>query len=116
MGAGVVETLQEILKMKTVEHFDRELTSIDMELARLSQLCQVSLLEPGVAEAVIRGDMMLCSSPNPIAFEKMRGLLILHYHVVNREAANDGVEAAAESVRRALQDVRRRMGLDGGES
>ncbi len=95
--------------MNTLENYGRELESIDMEIARLAQLCDVHLLEPGVAEAVLRGDTSLCNHTNEIAWMKMRGLLVLHYHVVNEAAASDGVEAAAESVRLALQKVRDRM-------
>lgn len=95
--------------MTTFEKHDQELASIDMEIARLAQLCGVHMLEPGVAEAVLRGDSSMCTSDNPIAWEKMRGLLVLHYHVVSEVAAAEGVEVAAESVRKALQSVRDRM-------
>jgi hypothetical protein len=95
--------------MATFENHDQELASIDMEIARLAQLCGVHLLEPGVVEAVLRGDRSLCSSDNPVAWDKMRGLLVLHYHVVSEVAATDGVEAAAESVRKAFQSVLDRM-------
>ncbi|MBP8134435.1 MAG: hypothetical protein KAY13_09190 [Zoogloea sp.] len=95
--------------MATFENHDHELASIDMEIARLAQLCGVHMLEPGVAEAVLRGDSSMCSSDNPIAWEKMRGLLVLHYHVVSEVAAAEGVDVAAESVSKALQSVRERM-------
>jgi len=95
--------------MSTFEHYNRELASIDLEIARLAQLCDVHLLEPGVTEAVLRGDTRLCKQDNPIAWQKMRGLLILHYHVVQEAASTDGVEAAAESVRQALERVRERL-------
>ena len=95
--------------MSTFENFNHELASIDMEIARLAQLCGIHMLEPGVAEAVLRGDSSLCNTTNPIAWEKLRGLLVLHYHVVHEAVATDGVEAAAESVRLALQSVRERM-------
>jgi hypothetical protein len=94
--------------MTTFEKHDQELASIDMEIARLAQLCGVHMLEPGVAEAVLRGDSSMCTSDNPIAWDKMRGLLVLHYHVVSEVAAAEGVEVAAESVRKALQSVRDR--------
>ena len=97
------------VNMTTFEHFNDELVSIDMEIARLAQLCGIHMLEPGVAEAVLRGDSSLCNGDNPVAWEKLRGLLVLHYHVVSEAAATDGVEAAAEGVRRALESVRERM-------
>lgn len=95
--------------MSTFEHFNEDLASIDLEIARLAQLCGIRLLEPGVAEAVLKGNASVCSSDNPIAWEKLRGLLVLHYHVVNEAAATDGVDAAAESVRKALESVRDRL-------
>lgn len=95
--------------MSTFENFNQELAAIDLEIARLAQLCDVPLLQPGVAEAVLRGDTSLCNQNNEIAWQKMRGLLVLHYHVVQEAAATDGVEAAAESVRLALLSVQERM-------
>jgi hypothetical protein len=95
--------------MSTFENFNHELASIDMEIARLAQLCGIHLLQPGVAEAVLRGDSSLCNSTNPLAWDKLRGLLVLHYHVVQEAAATDGVDAAAEGVRQALESVSERM-------
>ena len=95
--------------MSTFENFNHELEAIDLEIARLAQLCDVPLLEPGVAEAVLRGDTSLCNTTNQLAWDKMRGLLVLHYHVVQEAAAVDGVEAAAEGVRRALERVQARL-------
>ena len=93
----------------SLEHYDAELASIDMEIARLAQLCGIRMLQPGAAEAVLRNDSSLCNSTNPLAWEKLRGLLVLHYHVVAENAAADGVDAAAETLRQALQSVSARM-------
>ncbi len=67
------------------------------------------MLQPGVAEAVLRNDSSLCNGSNPVAWDKLRGLLVLHYHVVAENAAADGVDAAAETLRQALQTVSERM-------
>ena len=93
----------------SLEHYNAELASIDMEIARLAQLCGINMLQAGVAEAVLRNDSSLCISSNPVAWDKLRGLLVLHYHVVAENAAADGVEAAAETLRQALQTVSERM-------
>ena len=93
----------------SLEHYNAELESIDMEIARLAQLCGINMLQAGVAEAVLRNDSSLCNSSNPVAWDKLRGLLVLHYHVVAENAAADGVEAAAETLRQALQTVSERM-------
>ncbi|WP_347250525.1 hypothetical protein [Zoogloea sp.] len=93
----------------SLEHYNAELASIDMEIARLAQLCGINMLQAGVAEAVLRNDSSLCNSSNAVAWDKLRGLLVLHYHVVAENAAADGVEAAAETLRQALQTVSERM-------
>ncbi len=93
----------------SLEHYNAELASIDMEIARLAQLCGINMLQAGVAEAVLRNDSSLCNSTNALAWEKLRGLLVLHYHVVAENAAADGVDAAAETLRQALQTVSERM-------
>ena len=93
----------------SLEHYNAELASIDMEIARLAQICGIQMLQPGVAEAVLRNDSSLCNSTNPLAWEKLRDLLVLHYHVVAENAAADGVDAAAETLRQALQSVSARM-------
>ena len=38
----------------SLEHYNAELASIDMEIARLAQICGIQMLQPGVAEAVLR--------------------------------------------------------------
>ena len=37
----------------SLEHYNAELASIDMEIARLAQLCGIQMLQPGVAEAIV---------------------------------------------------------------
>ncbi|OQA35268.1 MAG: hypothetical protein BWY56_01711 [Acidobacteria bacterium ADurb.Bin340] len=41
--------------------------------------------------------------------DALRGLLVLHYHVVAENVAADGVDAAAETLRQALLLVSERM-------
>lgn len=95
--------------MSSFENYGEELAAIDLEIARLAQLCGIDMLQPGVAEAVLRNQQSLCGSPNPLAWDKLRGLLVLHYHVLAEEAATDGVDAAAENLRQSLQRVARHL-------
>ncbi|MCE1184080.1 hypothetical protein [Zoogloea sp.] len=95
--------------MTTFENFSQELSAIDLEIARLAQLCDIDLTAPGVIEAVLHNQQELCPVSNDLAWEKLRGLLVLHFHVVLEEAQTDGVDAAAASVRNALQNVAARL-------
>jgi hypothetical protein len=57
----------------------KNLDEVDREVARLSMLCQVKILEPGVIERVLQRDASVCGAHNPIAFAKLHDMLMLHY-------------------------------------
>ena len=57
----------------------KSLEELDYEIARMALLCQVKILDPGVIERVLRKDESVCGTHNPIAFEKLHGLLMMHF-------------------------------------
>lgn len=78
--------------MSAMHHHDGYLEEIDQQVNRLALLCGVSLEEPGVIDAILHSDTRVCHHSNPVAWDKLRGLLILRYHVV---VQNAGVEGSA---------------------
>jgi hypothetical protein len=76
----------------TAKQFD----DIDRELARLALLCKVSLLQDSVIQRVLHDDASACGTDNPVAFRKMRELLMMHY-VMRQRAMEElgGPEAQA---------------------
>lgn len=95
--------------MNSLQHPSDDLEAIDLEVGRLAMLCGVSLLQPGVIEAIFHDDESVCLVGNRIAWVKLRGLLILHYHVVVRSVEIDGHVMAAEYVRQSAAKVRERL-------
>ena len=95
--------------MNTLLHAGADLDAIDLEIARLALLCDLPLLQPGVIEAIFHGNHSVCRTDNPIAWEKLRGLLVLHYHVVNASARDEGRLVAAEQVLHSATLVRQRL-------
>ena len=76
--------------------WERNLEEIDHEVARLARLCRVSILHPGVIDRVLQNDMSVCGADNKIAFQKLRGLLMLHFAVRGKSADQLGqAETAA---------------------
>ena len=57
----------------------RSLEDLDREVGRLAMLCRVRVFEPGAIERVLRNDRSVCGSDNPIAFAKLRNLLLMHF-------------------------------------
>lgn len=90
--------------MSGTVHFDRDLEELVKELSTLAQLCNIRLRDPGVVDAVLQSNEGIRSA-NPIAFDKMRGLLVLAYTMVERSAAVEGREATAEIVSKAIADA-----------
>ena len=64
-----------------------DLEEVDREIARLSALCQVRILEPGVIGRVLKNDHSVCGTENAVAFRKLHDLLMLHLAI--REKAVD---------------------------
>lgn len=63
---------------------------VDREIVRLALLCQVSILVPGVIERVLHKDLSVCGTENPRAFEKLRGMLIMHFGIWQKSAQEFG--------------------------
>lgn len=83
-----------------IEGWTRTLEELDRELGRLALLCRVPILEPGVIDRVLHGDHLVCGTDNPVAFAKLRDLLMMHFAVHKKWAADVGEPqvAAIESV------------------
>ena len=58
--------------------WETNLEELDGEIARLAMLCGIRILESGAVERVLQKDASLCGTDNPIAFAKLRGLLMMH--------------------------------------
>lgn len=94
----------------------KNLDDIDREVVRLSTLCKVRLLDPGIIERVLKGDASVCGSSNPAAFEKLRNALKMHYHLRDKAVGAIGEEATAQAIAQIVENVRKRLGgaLGGG--
>jgi hypothetical protein len=93
---------------------ERQLEDIDRELARHALLCRVDLTQEANVRRVLADDPSVCETANPIAFRKMRSLLMLH--CVERERAMEtlGVadgHAISDGVVQRLRDRFRALGL-----
>jgi hypothetical protein len=92
----------------------RQLEDIDRELARHALLCRVDLTQESNVRRVLADDASVCVTENPVAFRKMRSLLMLHY--VERERAMEtlGVldgHTVADGVVQRLRERFRALGL-----
>ena len=74
----------------------KNLSEVDRELARLALICKTQLLDPGAIERVLANDASVCGTRNPLAFEKLRNLLMMHYDL--RARAVDAIGEAKTQV------------------
>jgi hypothetical protein len=93
------------------KHFDE----IDLEIARLAKLLKVPILDPGVIERVLHNDALVCGAPKPQMFEKMRGLLMMHYSVRTKALEALGPEQTLLVVGDVVERLRARFGDSLGE-
>jgi len=75
------------------------LEELDAEIARLALLCQVRILDPGVIARVLHRDASVCGTDNPIAFAKLRDMLMMHLAIRERSA-----DAVGQAQTAAIED------------
>jgi len=79
------------------------LEELDREIGRLAMLCRVRILEPGAIDRVLANDRSVCSTDNPAAFAKLRDLLLMHFTIHRKRAAELG-EAQTIAIERYVSE------------
>lgn len=73
------------------------LETLDQEIARQARLCRVRLLDSGVFARTLQQDASVCGTDNPLAFAKLRELLMLHLALRKKSLDAEG-DAMAEEI------------------
>jgi len=92
----------------------RTLEELDHEVGRLALLCRVPILESGVIERVLHGDRLVCGTDNPVAFAKLRDLLMMHLAVHAKWAAEVGEPEVAAIEGYVIERLRKSLPELGG--
>ena len=90
--------------------YSQSLSEVDREVARLASICNVRLLDPGVIERVLGNDASVCGTSNPMAFEKLRNVLMMHYAVRSRAVESIGHGGADALITHILEDLKKKFG------
>jgi hypothetical protein len=88
----------------------RTLDELDTEVARLSAICNVRILDPGVIERVIHNDATVCGTGNPIAFDKLRQAMMMHLQVRQKAVGSIGEAETAKLIAAIVERLRKRIG------
>ena len=86
-------------------YWSGQIDNLVAEMSRLCIACNINMLEPGVAERVLKGDQSVCGCKNPEVFEKLRKHLMAFCHVEERAIKRLGVD----DVQSMLDEVRASM-------
>lgn len=93
--------------------YGRALEQVDEEIARYSMILGIKLLDDGVVERVVRGDETVCSRKNEAAFRKLRGLIGMHYNLVETNIDAVGKAEMARMLGEMRNRFRERFDLGG---
>ena len=88
----------------------KKLDDIDREIARQATICNVRILDAGVIERVLRNDASVCGSKNQLAFDKLRGVLMMHYSVRDNALEVLGPVKTQLLVEKIVTALRERIG------
>lgn len=87
----------------------KNLDERDREIARLAQLCQVRILDPGVVERVLRNDASVCGATNPAAFAKLHSMLVMHFLIRKRSVEELGQVQTAQIERDVIERLKKAL-------
>jgi len=88
----------------------KNLEELDLEIARMALLCQVQVLEPGVIERVWKKDASVCGTANPLAFEKLHNLLMMHFKLREKSVGAVGQAQTAQIEAHVIERLRKPFG------
>ncbi len=92
-------------------YWSGQLGNLVAEMSRLCIACDIKMLEPGVAERILKGDQSVCGRKKPEVFEKLRKHLMAYCHVEEKAIKRLG----ADDVQTMLDEVRASMARLRGE-
>jgi hypothetical protein len=87
----------------------RDIEDLDREIGRMALLCRVKLLDPGVIDRILRDDASVCRSDNPVAFTKLRYLLIMYFSGRRKAAEALGQVQTARIEAHVIEQLRTRF-------
>lgn len=96
-------------------YFSEQLADIDLEVVRQAMLCGVSLDSRATVERVLKNDTTVCSKPYPVAFEKLRVALTMHFTVRNKAIKSMGRKETRAIIDEILAGLRKRTGMPLGK-
>ena len=90
-------------------YWSRQFDNLAAEISRLCIACDIKMLEPGVAERVLKDDQSVCGRKDPEVFEKIRRHLMAFFQVeekaIHRLGA-DEVQVILDEVRASITRLR----------
>jgi hypothetical protein len=95
------------------EWYEKQLSNVDEEIARLAFLCDIRMLDPGIIERVVAGDASVCGKSNDKAFSRLRSLVRMHYSLTDDSLKSLGDEKVAEILARIRDRLRQRFDIGG---
>jgi len=93
-------------------YWSQQLDNLAKEMSRLCIVCDIKMLEPGIAERVLKGDDSVCGRKNPEVFEKLRKHLAAYVQTAEKAIKRVGVD----ETRSMLDEVRGSLARLRGEN
>ena len=87
----------------------KNIDELDREIGRLCAICQVRILDPGIIERVLKKDLSVCGTPNPIAFAKLHDMMMFYFGMRKESVDAVGQVQTAQIEAHVVEQLRNRF-------
>ena len=87
----------------------KNIDELDREIGRLCAICQVRILDPGIIERVLKKDISVCGTPNPIAFAKLHDMMMFYFAMRKESVDAVGQLQTAQIEAHVVEQLRTRF-------
>jgi len=93
-------------------YWSQQLENLANEMSRLCIVCDIQMLEPGVAERVLKGDEGVCGRKNSEVFDKLRKHLAAFIQTKGKAIGRLGVDETRNMLDEVRGSIARLRGKD----
>ena len=91
-------------------YWSGQVDNLAREMSKLCIVCDIDMMQPGIAERVLKGDESVCGRKNPEVFQMLRKHLMAFFQLEEKAIARLGADDTQEILTQVRESIVRLRG------